>query len=204
MQIEIDKNTLSQAQKILSDVNKGFRRALSQSLNAATKDVKTKIIDIAISEYNFKKTAISKRISTTTSRVSTLSAGVKSSGRSIHLTDVKSTKQTSTGVSVNVNKATGRKKIPRTFIASGKNSGKKIVMRRPGKPRGQYRKLYGRYGPPGSGGKLGSRARLDVFYGPHPELIYKSNWPKIQDIAQKSLDKNLKIKTLEVFKKAKK
>ena len=122
-----------------------------------------------------------------------ISGFVQSKGKHIGLTtDIDpAARQTRRGVTVNVKKSTGRQLFPRAFIRPGRNSGKLIVLRRPGDPSGQVENLYPRYGPEGSGS--GKGGTLDAFYGPHPETLINApeNWAKIQTKVGKRLDTNL-------------
>ena len=193
MEIRLDKTHLMKVQLMLYGMNNGFPRAFSRALNRTTSMTKTGMIKLARRDYNYKAGAIRKRIDVKKSTYKQLSASVKSSGRHLNMVDITGTRKTNKGLSVNVKKATGIKLLPRVFKAPGKHSGKEIALRRPGNPRGQHKVLYARYGPPGSGGKPGSKARLDSFYPPHPELIFRTdeNWAELQKTADQTLRSRL-------------
>jgi hypothetical protein len=192
MQVKLDKTSLSQTKLMLDGVKDGFPKVFSRALNKTAANTKTAMVTLVRRDYNYKAAALRKRISINKATYANLTASIKSTGTNVHMTDITGTRQTKKGVSVNVKKSTGIKLIPRAFKASGRQSGKDIIFRRPGDPRGQHAKLYGRYGPPGSGGKTGSRARLDTFSAPHPEIVYNTpeNWAKLQKDAGEKLNTN--------------
>ena len=190
MGVSLDKSSLSNAKLMLYGVKNGFPKAFCRALTNTAKNTRTEMIRLVRRDYSHKASAIRKRIKVDKATYSKLSASVESTGRSFHLTDIAGTRETNKGVSVNVKKSTGVKLIPRAF--ENKSGKKAMVLRRAGKPRGQHEKLYRRYGPPGSGGKAGSRARIDTFYAPHPEVLYNTdeNWSKIQKIADGKMATN--------------
>ena len=192
MQVSLNKSSLGKAKLMLYGFKNGFPKAFSRSLNKTVSGTRTDMVKLVRRDYNYKAAAVRKRITVEKATYAKLSASVKSTGGSVQLSDVAGTRQTKKGVSVNVKKSTGIQLIPRAFKAPGRRSGKDIVFRRPGNPRGQHENLYGRYGPPGSGGKIGSRARLDTFSAPHPELVYNTpeNWKKLQKAAGDRLNAN--------------
>lgn len=192
MEIKLNKSSLSEAKLMLYGVKDGFPKAFSRALNKTANSTQTEMVKLVRRDYNYKAAAVRARISVNKATYANLSASVKSTGDSVHLTDITGTRQTKKGVSVNVKKSTGIKLIPRAFKAAGQRSGKDIIFRRPGNPRGQHEKLHGRYGPPGSGGKSGSRARLDTFSAPHPEIVYNTpeNWAQLQKTAGEKLNTN--------------
>ena len=206
MEVSLNKSSLSKAKMMLYGAKNGFPKAFSRTLNKTVNNTKTEMVKLVRRDYNYKAAAVRKRITVSKATYANLSAAVKSTGDSVHLTDIAGTRQTKKGVSVNVKKSTGIKLIPRAFIPKDPNPynkleavkinkrllKKKIVFRRPGNPRGQHETLYGRYGPQGSGGKLGSRARLDTFLAPHPEIVYNTpeNWAELQKAADKKLATN--------------
>ena len=192
MEVSLNKSSLSKAKLMLYGVKDGFPKAFSRALNKTANNTKTEMVKLVRRDYNYKAAAVRKRITVNKATYANLSSSVKSTGDHVHLTDIAGTRQTKKGVSVNVKKSTGIKLIPRAFKAPGQRSGKDIIFRRPGNPRGQHEKLYGRYGPPGSGGKIGSRARLDTFSAPHPEIVYNTpeNWAQLQKVADQKLSTN--------------
>ena len=196
---QMDTSDLESAQrdlrKLASAMPRAAVRALNETMKKVPEDVKN-VISGQTGRYNIKAGAIKKRISIV-KRASKgdITGVIKSKGGLLGLTsDLNTpTSQTKRGVTVNVKKSTGRQLFPRAFIRPGRNSGKLIVLRRPGQPRGQTENLYPRYGPPGSAGKVGSQATLDAFYGPHPETLINApeNWAKIQTKVGKRLDTNI-------------
>ena len=175
MEIRIDKNQLSGVRKMLLELRGQFPRAFSRALNKTVTGTRTDLVGLVRRDYNYKAAAIRKRIALNKATFQHLSASVKSSGGGVHLTDIAGTRQTKTGVSVNVKKATGRRLISRAFIREARNSGKTIVFRRQE-----------------IGGKMVPRLPLGARYASHPEVIYNTpeNWPRIQKQAGERLDKN--------------
>ena len=192
MGVSLDKSSLNRARLMLYGIKSGFPKAFSRALNKTVNNTKTEMVKLVRRDYNYKAAAVRKRITVSKATYANLSASVKSTGNNVHMTDIAGTRQTKKGVSVNVKKSTGIKLIPRAFKAPGQRSGRDIIFRRPGNPRGQHETLFGRYGPQGSGGKLGSRARLDTFSAPHPEIVYNTpeNWAELQKAADKKLATN--------------
>jgi hypothetical protein len=177
----------------LEGIKNGLPRAYSRALNKTAENTRTAMVAMCRDEYTYKADAVRSRIIINRATWSALMASVRSSGKEVNITDFLGTRQIGSGVSVDIKKSTGRKIIPRAFIRKAKVSEKPLALRRPGNPRGQHQILYSSsYGPPGSGGKVGSQARLDWFAGPHPELIYNTteNWHKLQDDANERLQVN--------------
>ena len=192
---QVDTSDLQRAQRDLASLANEMPNVAVRALNKAMTGVKTDSKSVIRDAYNIKASTLDKRFYVKRATRNDISGYVRSMGYHVGLTsDLSvSTSQIKTGVSVNIKKATGRQLIPRAFIQPGRNSGKLIVLRRPGLPRGQHENLYARYGPPGSAGGAGSRATLDAFYGPHPEILYNApeNWAKIQKHAADRIDTNI-------------
>jgi hypothetical protein len=190
---KVELEGLKDLQKDLDRLANEVPNVAVRVINKATTGVKTDLVAIIRDRYNYKAAALRKRLTIAKATRSSIQGHVQSKGGTVPLTDITGTNQTQRGVSVNVKKDTGRQLIPRAFIARGRGSGKLIVLRRPGDPRGQYASLYPRYGPKGSGGKPGSRARLDWFDTAHPEVLYNApeNWARISDSAKQRLDTNI-------------
>ena len=191
---QMDTSDLEKAQRDLRALGNEMPHVAVRALNKTMTGTKTDAKQIIRQEYNIKSGALEKRMSMSKANRANLSGYLQSKGGLVSLTDIAGTRQLKTvGVRVNVRKSTGPQDIPRAFIAPGRYSGKLVVLRRPGQPRGQTENLYPRYGPPGSAGKVGSQATLDAFYGPHPESLYNAphNWAKIQRAAGKRLDTNI-------------
>jgi hypothetical protein len=175
MEIRLDKSDLNRAKRMLADCKNGFPKAFSRALNKTTTGTRTDMVDLVRSDYNYKATAIRKRISVQKSTQAVLSAAVRSSGGSVHLTDIATTRQTKKGVTVNVKKSTGRQLIPRAFIRPAKRSGKKIVFRRQEQ-----------------NGRMVGRLPIEARYASHPEIIYNTpeNWNKLEKSSGARLNKN--------------
>jgi len=190
--VKLDESDVESARVMLYGIESGFPKAYARALNTTSENMRTNMVAMARDDYSFKAAEVRKRITIDRATWSHLTAAVRSTGKETHLTDFIGTNVTKKGVTVNIRKDTGRQLIPRTFKAAARNSGKEMVMRRPGAPRGQHESLYGRYGPPGSGGKAGSRATIDVFYGPHPEIVWNAehNWRKLEVQADERLKVN--------------
>lgn len=175
MEIRLDKKDLASAKLALVGVKNGFPKAFSRSLNKTTIGTRTDMVSLIRKDYNYKAAAVRKRITIVRASSSKLDAAVRSSGGEVHLTDIAGTRQTKTGVSVDVKKSTGRKVIPRAFIQTGIRSGKKIVFRRSV-----------------VSGKMVGRKPIEARYAAHPETIYNTdeNWPKLLLSASERLNAN--------------
>ena len=193
MATQINVHDLENVKTDLETLAREMPNVAVRAINKALTGTKTDVKSIIRAEYNIKAGALDTRMTANKATKANISGSLVSRGGPTHLTDIAGTNKTARGISVNVRKSTGRQLLPRAFKAAGRNSGKEIVLRRPGKPRGQHANLWGRYGPPGSGGKVGSQARLDTFYGPHPEILMNApeNWAKIQTAAAQRLDTNI-------------
>jgi len=188
----VAREDVDRATAALAGIENGLPRAYARALNTTAEDTRTAMVAMCRDEYSYKVDAVRSRIIINRATWSAMQASVRSSGKEVNITEFLGTRQIGAGVSVDIKKTTGRRVIPRAFLANARSSGKLLALRRPGKPHGQYHFLYGRYGPPGSGGKVGSQARLDWFAGPHPEVIYNTteNWHKLQDEANERLAVN--------------
>ena len=214
------QDDLAQAQRDLQRLSYEMPAVAVRALNKAMAGTKTDMKNVIRAEYNIKAGVIDERMSIRKANRAQIQGHIQSKGKHIGLTSDLSTaaKQPGAltakgrkssafgagqGVVVNIKKSTGKQVFPRAFIQPGKHSGKLIVLRRPGKPRGQHATLWGRYGPKGSGGKPGSKATLDAFYGPHPETLYNAphNWAKIQSKAAERLDTNIEREIDAEFRK---
>lgn len=185
MEVYLDKNDLSEAQRMLYGYKNGFPKAMSRALNKTVTGIRTDMVSLLRSRYNIKATALRKRIVIVRATYAKLAASATSSGQRIHLTDVAGTRQTKKGVSVDVKKSTGRKLIPSAFIARGQRSGKLMVFRRAE-----------------SGGKMVGRTPIEARYASYPEELYNTgeNWPDLQKAAQKRLDDNFQHEVDVVLK----
>lgn len=186
----VDNEDLRRAQEALARLASEMPNVAARSLNSTMKSVHTDVKKVLRATYNIKAGVIGGRIQVgKRASKDDISGYVRSKGYHIGLTtdlDSKAmAKQTDRGVEVNIRKDTGARLLPRTFIQPGRNSGKLIVLRRPGEPRGQSEKLVGRYAV--------DKPRLDAFYGPHPETLmnHPENWVQIQKLIAVRLDGNI-------------
>lgn len=194
--VKFDEAQLAEAQRMLAGVANGIEKATAAAINTGMAGTKTDAVKLLISNYNFKAPAVRKRINLVKRADLTSPSGVlRFTGREVHLTDMKGTKQDKNGVTINVKKSTGSKTLPGFFIRKARTSGKTIVLGRPINPSTGRR--YPRLGPPGSGGggQEGNKKRATLFvrYAPHPEVVLNSqeNWPKVAKSVQQRLDKAL-------------
>jgi hypothetical protein len=173
--IKVNPEDLERAQRDLAGIKNGLPRAFARALNKTTTGVKTDMVALIRNDYNYKAETVRARFSVIPAYWDDLSARVISTGTQVHLTDVAGTRQTAKGVSVNVQKATGRQLIPRAFIRPGQYSGKMMVFRRAE-----------------IGGKMVPRSPIGARMAPHPEVIYNTpqNWATIAEKAQARLDTN--------------
>lgn len=171
--VELDQASLRQAQYDLSAIKGGIEKAFSRALNKSVTGAKTEMVELIRVDYNYSRAAILSRISTKGSTIKTLSAYVKSTGKSPNLASIVGTTQRVAGVSVNVKKATGRHIVKHTFLRTvGEN---RLVFQRAR-----------------AGDRLVARYPLWAVKASHPEIIYntKENWAKLSTAIQKRLDDN--------------
>lgn len=185
---EADRLALERAQRDLQALSKAMPKVAVRALNKAMTGTKTDMKGVIRENYNYKASALEKRLKVVRARRGSLSGYVRSSGGLYHLTDITGTRQTKKGVSVSVKKSTGRQLIPSAFIQPAQYSGKRIVLRR------VYR----------SGGLVG-RYPIEAKYAPHPEHLYntKENWAKISRAASKRIDANIEREIDAEFRKYK-
>lgn len=172
----IDVDDLTAAQLRLQELARKTPYVAVRAVNKAMTGVKTDMVKVARADYNYKATALRKRMSIQKANIHNIYGYVQSKGGQVHLTDISGTKQIKKGVSVNVKKSTGRQIIERAFIAPGKNSGKDIVFSRV--------KLNG---------KLVPRYPIKAISTAHPEVIYntKDIWKKLSDAAADRINTNV-------------
>ena len=180
MRTEINVKDLDKVKDDLEDLAREMPNVAVRAINKSLTGVKTDIKAIIRDGYNYKAGALDKRMTADKATRVRIEGRIISKGGAVHLTDIAGTTKGPRGVTVNVRKDTGRKLIPRAFIASGQRSGKKIVFRRVGDPPGQHAKLVG-------------RRPIEAFYTGHPEVIMNApeNWAKIQTAAATRLDTNI-------------
>jgi len=172
----IDTDDLSAAQDRLQKLSKKTPYVAVRAVNKAMTGVKTDMVKVARADYNYKSTALRKRIKVQKANIANISGFVQSKGGQVHLTDVAGTRETKKGVSVNVKKSTGRQIIEKAFIAHGKNSGKEIVFQRKTK-----------------NGVMVPRYPIKAISTAHPEIIYNTNevWKKLAGSISERLNKNI-------------
>lgn len=173
MEIKVDPQDLSRARFMLAGIDNGLPKAWARALNTATIGLKDSMAGLLRDDYNFKIAAIKSRIKIDKAYPKKLTAAVNSTGKSIHLTDVLTTRPTLKGVTVNVKKSTGRKLLTNAFIREVNK--KKIVF---------VRKRI-------SAGRRVARLPVIALKASHPEVIYNTNenWAKLEKYAQERLDK---------------
>ena len=180
MATQINVHDLGRVKDDLAELSREMPHVAVRAINKALTGVKTDMKKLVREEYNYKAATLDKRMTATKATKANLTGIIVSKGGAVHLTDIAGTRQTKAGVSVDVRKSTGRKVIPRAFIATGRNSGKQIVFRRKGSPPGQHARLV-------------SRHPIEAMYTAHPEVIYNAphNWARIQVAAADRLDTNI-------------
>jgi len=127
---------------------------------------------MAQDDYSYKVSAVKARMTVKRAVWSDLTSFIKSRGAGIHLSDFVGTRQTSTGLTVNVKKSTGLQRIRHAFL-NRVQSGKIIAFWR------------AEAGP----GRLVARYPIEALYGPHPEIVWNTdeNWGTLQDRTDKRL-----------------
>jgi hypothetical protein len=178
MHISLNKTDVENAERMLKGLKDGFPKVMARSLNKTTTQLKTAMIALIRSRYNYKAKTLRDRFKIQKATFTHQSASLKSSGYGVHLSDIvgaRFLKKSRQGVKVNVKKATGIKRLPHAFIAKGHRSGKMIVFQRAD-----------------SGGKMVKRLPIKAQYAPDPEVLYNShrNWPDLAAKGKKILNKN--------------
>ena len=187
IRVEINQQQMDDLKTRLAEIKNGVPIALSRAINKTATSTKTDMVFMAREMYNYAATPLRDRIIIHRATYSKLSAKTVSSGQPVHLTDILGTRQTSTGVSVNVEKATGSH-ILKAWIGPAKHSRtganlKDIV----------YARTSSR-GPTGSRRYLpASRYPIKALHAPHPEIVYNQEkvWRSIQYLVDYSLEKHL-------------
>ena len=193
--IKVDEAAIKDALATLSGIENGFVRAYARALNKTATGTRADMVKLAREDYNFKASAVRARTAINRATWSELTSAVRSKGGGVHLTDFTGTRKTSKGLTVNIKKSTGLKRILHAFTASGRNSGKLIAFWRAD--------LNARLGPSGrkqlsaaiSGGHVSPatglvhRYPIQALYGPHPEIIYNTeeNWAKLRTQADERM-----------------
>jgi len=186
MATTINVHDLERVKDDLADLSREMPHVAVRAINKALTGVKTDMKKLVREEYNYKAATLDKRMTATKATRANLTGVIVSKGGAVHLTDIAETRQTKAGVSVDVRKSTGRQLIPRAFIATGRNSGKKIVFRR---------KV--------EGGRMVGRYPIEARYTAHPEVIYNAphNWARIQVAAADRLDTNIQREIAAEFRR---
>lgn len=176
MATQINVHDLDRARNDLAGLSREMPHVAARAINKAMTGTKTDMKRLVREEYNYKAATLDKRMTATKATKANLTGIIVSKGGAVHLTDIAGTTQNRSGVSVNVKKSTGRRLIPRAFIATGRNSGKRIVFRRQEQ-----------------GGRMVGRYPIEAKYTAHPEVVYNAppNWARIQAMAADRLDTNI-------------
>ena len=137
---------LLKAHTMLSHIENGAPRAISNALNRTIDGVKTDVVREVVAQYDIKPGGIRKIITVAKAFPSKLTASIGSAGSPIPLIQFsvnpsKPTKGQNSPISVSV-KRSGGKTIPGAFIARA-SSGKIAVMARVGKERLPIKELFG-------------------------------------------------------------
>jgi hypothetical protein len=194
--VTFDEYSVAEAKHALDGIKEGLiTKATVRALNKTCDGVRTDLVALIRKDYNHKAEAIRKRIWIDRASAAKPSCQVVSRGRSIHLTDIATTAETTKGVTVNVKKNTGRRLLRSAFVAASKVSGKRMVfwrVRADDSEKGHTVVVGKSKGTSGSRVRLVGQYPIKSLYAPHPEIIYNTdeNWPTIQNQAQARLDKN--------------
>lgn len=212
LSVHIDEESVFKALSTLDGIENGLPRAYAAALNKTTTGMKTDMSSLIREKYGHKSSAVKSRISTIKATFSNLKASTTSTGKSVPLTDIAGTRATASGVTVNVRKDTGSKRLKHAFIAPGRNSGKLLVFWRadPKKDSATIHKA-GRK-PLDQAWMMGQvsketglvwRYPIIALYAPHPESLYNTseNWPKLQTAADARLKANFAHEVEYVFNK---
>jgi hypothetical protein len=181
MEVKVNQDDLARMKRDLVWLETGFPKAFKRALDKTATGAKTDMVNDIRSKYNYKATALRKRMTVfKCPSYKTLNAKTRSAGPGIHLTDVTGTRQTKKGVTVNVKKETGRQLIPSAFISPGSKSKKPIVFIR--------EKV---------GGRRVARLPISPIYAAHPEVVYNvnENYVEIQKAIDRRLSENMKHET---------
>ncbi len=186
----VDTSELERASRDLDALANEMPWVAVRAINKAMVGVKTDMKGVVRERYNYKASALEKRMSISRATRARIEGYIQSKGELVHLTDITGTRQTARGVMVNVRKDTGRQLIPRAFISHGQHSGKRIVFRRKGSPPGQIARLVPRY-------------PIVAVSTAHPEVIYNApeNWAKIAVKTAERLDTNIARETDAEFRR---
>ena len=171
--VKLDAAQVLGAVEALQGIDNGFVRAYARALNYCVEQTQGDMVSMATEEYSFKVAAVKARMATKRAVWSDLTAAVKSKGQGVLLSDFVGTRQTKTGLTVNVKLATGLQYIRHGFLNRAKSTGKIIAMRR----------------RVGASGVRAARYPVEALYGPHPEVVWNTddNWSTLQDRADKRL-----------------
>lgn len=169
----VDPVALNDALAALSGIENGFVRAYARALNTSVDETQKDMVAMAQDDYNYKVSAVKARMSTARATWSNMVAHVKSKGGAILLSDFVGTRQTSTGLTVNIKTSTGLQRIKHAFLNKARSTGKIISMWRAER----------------DDGRLVARYPVEALYGPHPEVVWgtEQNWATLQERANKRL-----------------
>lgn len=190
--VKQSQEDIQQALEDLRGIKDGFVRAYARALNTAATGTQTDMVNLARDDYTYKVAAVKKRMYLKRASWSDLTSYIRSKGNEVHLTDMLGTKQTRTGVSVDVKRSTGRQLIEHAFINRARNSGKMIVFRRavigerfsPTTAYAMQLSAAVQAGQINPQGRVWRRPAV-ALYAPHPEIVWNTadNWAKLQDSA---------------------
>lgn len=140
--IVYDKKKMELAQAMLSEIKNGFPKAVSRAINRTATNINVQASKLIKKEYTIKNKTKGVVTRATTSR---LAGNINYRGRPRLLRQANfSVGMTKNGISAKVERSSGRKVIPRTFIRALRTSAAPGVMqRKKGVPRYPVKVLYG-------------------------------------------------------------
>lgn len=188
--VTINQEQMDDLMTRLAEIKNGTKIALTRAINKTCTSTRTDMVALATEDYNYYAAALRERLVIHKATWSKLSAKVVSTGKPIHLFDMKGTSwlgPSSPGVRVNVEKATGSHLLTKSWFGPAKhqktdaNVGKAVVYSRTSDPG-----IRRRTEPPG-------RYPIKALYAPHPEVVYNQEkvWKSIQYLVDFSLEKHL-------------
>lgn len=140
LQIEFDKNQVSEIEKALSGVKNGAPKAMSRAINRTVSFGKTRISKVTREEYTIRAGDIKRASSTYKANASNLRGEIRFKGRPKQLRDF-ARRVNRKGLRVSVKRSTGFKRIPTAFIRTINNG--PAILRRVGSKRYPLEVLHG-------------------------------------------------------------
>jgi hypothetical protein len=188
--VTINQEQLDDLKTRLAEIKNGVPMALTRAINKTCTSTRTDMIAMVKETHNYYADVLRSRIIIHKATWSKLSAKVVSTGQPINLFDMIGTSWPgphSTGVRVNVEKATGTQVLTKGWFGPAKkgggtqNVGKPIVYARTKDPG-----ISRRTEPPG-------RYPIRGVTAPHPEVVYYQPkvWKSIQFLVDFNLEKHL-------------